>query len=79
MAGDEAEVTLRLRGGRVLSSHVRHATGSTARPMTDAQLAEKFQGLTRPALGQAGCDRLLQAALDTENAQDIASIIALSH
>lgn len=79
MKDSEAEVSVRLRDGRVLSSHVRNATGSVGNPMTDAQLARKFQGLVAPVLGAAGCARLLQACLDAEKTKDVSTIIKLSH
>jgi 2-methylcitrate dehydratase PrpD len=79
MADNEAEVSIRLRDGRVLSEHVRNATGSVTNPMTDAQLAAKFQGLVAPVAGAAGCARLLRACLDTESTEDVSTIVALSH
>jgi 2-methylcitrate dehydratase PrpD len=79
MADNEAEVSIRLRDGRVLSEHVRNATGSVTNPMTDAQLTAKFQGLVAPVAGAAGCARLLRACLDTESTEDVSTIVALSH
>jgi len=78
MADNEAEVLVHLKDGRKLSSHVHNATGSITNPMTNAQLAEKFCGLVEPALGKAGCARLLQACLSLERTQDASVIIALS-
>ena len=79
MRDNEAEVSVRLKSGRVLVSHVRDATGSITNPMTDEQLIEKFRGLVGPALGEVGWQRLLQACLDMERAEDASAIIALSH
>lgn len=78
MADNEAEVSVRLTSGRVLSSHVRDATGSLTNPMTDKQLVEKFRGLVQPSLGEAGCARLLQACLDVEESGDVSAIVSLS-
>lgn len=78
MADNEAEVSVLLRDGRVLSSHVRDATGSVTNPMTNEQLTEKFRGLVEPKLGEAGCASLLQACLDLERSDDVSSIIDLS-
>jgi len=78
MADNEAEVSVRLTDGRVLTSHVRDATGSLTNPMTDKQLAEKFHGLVQPALREAGCAGLLKAGLGLEVSGDAAAIVALS-
>jgi len=78
MDDNEAEVSVRLKSGRMLVSHVRCATGSVANPMTDEQLMEKFRGLVSPALGESGWPRLLQACLNLESSEDVSAIIALS-
>jgi hypothetical protein len=33
-----------LRDGRVVTTHIEHCRGSQARPMSDADLSEKFLG-----------------------------------
>jgi 2-methylcitrate dehydratase PrpD len=78
MADNEAEVSVCLKSGQVLTSHVRDATGSVTNPMTDEQLTEKFHGLVGPVLGEAGWRRLLQACLNLESTEDASAIIALS-
>ncbi|MVW77643.1 MmgE/PrpD family protein [Bordetella sp. 02P26C-1] len=78
MADNEAEVIARLKDGRVVSRHVRDATGSVTNPMTDEQLVEKFRSLVSPSLGEAGCTRLLQSCLNLEHAPDASAIVALS-
>jgi len=47
---DEAYVELTLASGRSLSCHIPHARGSRERPLTDAELAEKFLKLVEPIL-----------------------------
>jgi 2-methylcitrate dehydratase PrpD len=44
LASDAAAVSLVLRDGRVLTTHIAHCRGSQARPMSDADLSEKFLG-----------------------------------
>jgi 2-methylcitrate dehydratase PrpD len=44
LASDAATVSLVLRDGRVVTTHVEHCRGSQARPMSDAELSEKFLG-----------------------------------
>jgi 2-methylcitrate dehydratase PrpD len=78
MRDNEAEVSVRLKDGRVLASHVRDATGSITNPMTDEQLVEKFRGLVGPVLGEDDSARLLQACLNLERTEDASAIVALS-
>ena len=44
LASDAATVSLVLRDGRVVTKHIEHWRGSQARPMSDADLSEKFLG-----------------------------------
>lgn len=46
----EAYVTIRLRNGTVLERHVPHALGTVPRPMSDADLEQKFRGLAAGVL-----------------------------
>jgi 2-methylcitrate dehydratase PrpD len=50
----EARVTIRTRNGSRLDRHVRHALGTLARPMSDADLEAKFSGLAGAVLPAAG-------------------------
>jgi 2-methylcitrate dehydratase PrpD len=45
------DLTARLTDGRQVHVRVEHAIGSLQNPMTDAQLEEKFHGLSDPILG----------------------------
>ncbi len=51
LAKDAAEVTIRLRDGRVLKSSVAHNKGTPGNPMSDREIEEKFVDLAAPALG----------------------------
>jgi 2-methylcitrate dehydratase PrpD len=48
---DEARIRLELADGRVLETHVEHARGSLARPLTDEELHAKVAALVEPQLG----------------------------
>ncbi len=43
----EARVTIRARDGRSFTRHIEHALGTLARPMSDADLEEKFRALAQ--------------------------------
>jgi 2-methylcitrate dehydratase PrpD len=51
LAYDQAVVTVHLRDGTSITKRAEHCSGSPARPMTDAQLAEKFSAQARDVLG----------------------------
>jgi 2-methylcitrate dehydratase PrpD len=63
-AADSAEVTVTMTDGRRFTSRVEHGIGSTARPMTDAELAVKFAGMAEPVLGEARTRGLMARCWD---------------
>ncbi len=42
---EQADMTIRLTDGKVLSKHIEHAIGSLERPMSDEALEAKFADL----------------------------------
>ncbi len=56
----EAHVRIDLADGRVLDKHVLHALGSTERPMSDADLEEKFRGLVEGVLPTTQAKQLIE-------------------
>ena len=54
-----ADVCVTLNDGRKHHVFIEHAIGSLERPMTDDQLAHKFQALVDPVLGRAQADDLI--------------------
>ena len=56
----EAHVRIELNDGRVLEKHVAHALGSTVRPMSDADLEEKFRGLVDGVIPDAQAKQLIE-------------------
>jgi 2-methylcitrate dehydratase PrpD len=67
---DEVYVSVTLEDGRVLDKHVAHAIGSLERPMTDAQLEEKFRGLAEDVLGPERTRRAIQLCWDADRLKD---------
>ena len=53
LASDAATVSLVLRDGEVVTTHIEHCRGSQSRPMSDADLSEKFLG--QAVIGRASC------------------------
>ncbi len=56
----QARVRIQLVDGRVLEKYVEHALGSTVRPMTDADLEDKFRGLVAGVIPDAQAQQLLE-------------------
>lgn len=67
---EEARVRALLADGRAVELHVPHALGSLERPMSDAEIAEKFFALTRPVLGKARAEKLHAAATGLADLDD---------
>lgn len=53
-------MTVTLRDGRTLVKHVENALGSLKRPLTDAELDEKFRRLCAPHLAQGHVEELIE-------------------
>lgn len=70
----EAHVAVRLKDGRQLEQHVEHALGSVQRPMSDADLEEKFRGLTEGILPRAQADALVRACWQLDALDDVGAI-----
>ncbi|HEX4328034.1 MAG TPA: MmgE/PrpD family protein [Burkholderiales bacterium] len=58
IAEDAAEVSIRLKGGRILKQRIEHALGSTNCPMSDKDIEGKFRDL---AEGVLSADRVARA------------------
>ncbi|MGE5522521.1 MAG: MmgE/PrpD family protein [Rhodospirillaceae bacterium] len=70
----EAYVTITLRDGRKLEKHVEHALGTLQRPMSDADLEEKFRSLTAEVLPPAQSDALIRACWQLDALADVGVI-----
>jgi 2-methylcitrate dehydratase PrpD len=75
---DEAHVHLTLASGRNLFHHVPHARGSRERPLTDAELADKFLTLVEPVLDADPAHALLDRcrSLPTTPRGGLAALLA---
>jgi 2-methylcitrate dehydratase PrpD len=70
-----AEITIVFKDGRRIFRRVEQAIGSVERPLSDADLDEKFRGQAVPIIGAEACNRLIELArrLPTlRNAADVA-------
>lgn len=77
VAQDQCELTMTLVNGIACTQRVRHATGSPANPVTDAQLDEKFRVLAGSVLPKARVGRLLETLWQLERVDDAGEIIKL--
>ncbi len=57
---DEAYVSILLRDGRRLETHVEHASGTEDNPMSDEAMRQKFLHLSAPVLGEARARRAIE-------------------
>jgi 2-methylcitrate dehydratase PrpD len=64
LGGDAAVVTVTLADGMRHVCHVEHCIGSAARPMTDAELEEKFAGMAIPVLGEGRTRHVMRQCWD---------------
>lgn len=70
LANDAAIVTLTMRDGGTHRSHIAHARGSAARPMTDQELTAKFHDLAEPVIGSARAAAVMARAWAIADATD---------
>jgi 2-methylcitrate dehydratase PrpD len=75
---DEADVVIELADGTSLHHHVDYVTGSTQRPMSDADIETKFRGLAAPVLPAPAIERLIAACRQITQADDAAVLARLA-
>jgi 2-methylcitrate dehydratase PrpD len=73
---DEAIAEVMLANGRVLCSHVAHARGSVARPMTDDELDRKFEAQAATVLSANARTRLLRLCRNLSDVKSVGAEIA---
>jgi len=78
MGSDQAKVSVRFKDGSVRSVQVAHATGSIDRPMTDAQLTDKFLLLAGRVLDQRRATDLAEACWNLHRLADVDSFVHLA-
>jgi 2-methylcitrate dehydratase PrpD len=70
----EARITIGLADGRQLSKHVEHALGTLKRPMSDADLEEKFRALTEGVIAPQKTDDLIKLCWNAATLDDAGKI-----
>ena len=76
---DEAavKVSALLKNGERVDVHVEHAIGSLQKPLTDAQLQDKFNALVTPVLGQQRADDITRACWQLGSLADVRTLTQL--
>jgi len=75
---EEAYIIIRLKDGKAVEKHVEHAVGSLERPMSDADLADKFRGLAGGILPAQQQEKLIRLCRSVESLKDVAPIARAS-
>lgn len=75
LAVEAAEVTVELNDGRRCTTHIAHALGSLARPMSDAEVEAKVRDLAAYRGCEAHIGRLIDAVWRLDEAPDVASAL----
>jgi len=75
---EEAYIIIRLKDGKTVEKHVEHAVGSLERPMSDADLADKFRGLAGGILPAQQQEKLIRLCRSVESLKDVAPIARAS-
>ena len=76
LARDEAIAEVMLTDGASLRSHVPHARGSIARPMTDDELDAKFEAQASEVLSSGATDKLLRLCRSVATLRNVGKEIA---
>jgi 2-methylcitrate dehydratase PrpD len=71
LARDEAVADVVLENGTALHAHVPHARGSIDRPLTDAELDDKFALQAKSLLPKAAQDRLIRLCRNVATLRDV--------
>lgn len=75
---EEAFVSVRLRNGRTVETHIRHAIGSVENPMSDEALEHKFLDQAQDVMAADGLRALIDACWDIENLDSVRELAAKS-
>jgi 2-methylcitrate dehydratase len=70
-------VTVKLSTGEVVSKQVDHHKGHPRNPMSDGEVEEKFQKLTRRILDKPRSRRILDALWNLERAKDVSKVVSI--
>lgn len=75
---EEVYATAFLKDGSTVEHVVKHATGSIENPMTDEDLARKFNNLTHPIIGAEQANKLRTAMYAIDEKRDLGELIELT-
>ncbi len=78
IADDEVMVEVTMNDGTRIKKHVEHAVGNIGRPMTDAQLEEKFRDLANRVIAPERADQIIKKCWAFERLADCRELIALT-
>jgi 2-methylcitrate dehydratase len=70
-------VTVKLSSGTVVSKQVDYHKGHPKNPMSDGEVEEKFQRLTKKYLAKNRASKILNAVWDLEKAKDVSKVISM--
>ena len=75
---EEVYATAFLKDGSTVEHVVKNATGSIENPMTDEDLARKFNNLTHPIIGAEQANKLRTAMYTIDEKRDLGELIELT-
>ena len=70
-------VTVKLSSGKVVSKQVDYHKGHPKNPMSDRDVEDKFQRLTRKILDKNHARRILDAVWNLEKAKDVSKLVSM--
>ncbi len=70
-------VTVKLSSGKVVSKQVNYHKGHPKNPMSDRDVEDKFQRLTRKFLDKNHARRILDAVWNLEQAKDVSKLVSM--
>jgi 2-methylcitrate dehydratase len=70
-------VTVKLSTGKVVSKQIDYHKGHPKNPMSDSEVEEKFQKLTRRILDKSRARRILDAVWNLEKAKDVPKVVSI--
>lgn len=77
LAIDQGRATMRMRDGTSYSVFIEHGIGSLKKPMSDAELSNKFRAQAREVLPEQPAEQLLAAVWKVREMKDVSQILAL--
>ena len=78
IADDEVMVEVTMNDGTRIHKHVEHAVGNIGRPMTDAQLEEKFRDLASRVIAPARIEPIIEKCWAFERLPDCRELVELT-